>query len=228
MSELLRWSMSPDPSLGIEELATRLLISLVLGCAVAVIYAVTQRKRWVEMASMVTTLVLLTILIAMVTLVIGTSLARAFGLVGALAIVRFRTIVEDTRDTAYVIFAVTVGMGVGAGLVQITLIGIPIIATAALALSYLSTCRQTVGGPLGGDCALEIRLGLGHEPASFFRVVFDRYLATARLRSTTTARQGAALDLNYVVRLRREEDAVALVTELNQMEGVQSVDLRQL
>ena len=49
---------------------------------------------------------LLTILIAMVTMVIGNNMARAFGLVGALSIVRFRTVVEDTRDTAFVIFAV--------------------------------------------------------------------------------------------------------------------------
>ena len=49
---------------------------------------------------------LLSILIAMVTQVIGDNIARAFSLVGALSIVRFRTVVRDTQDTAYVIFAV--------------------------------------------------------------------------------------------------------------------------
>src|SRR3712207_7596331 len=52
---------------------------------------------------------------AMVTQVIGDNIARAFSLVGALSIVRFRTVVRDTQDTAYVIFAVAVGMAVGAG-----------------------------------------------------------------------------------------------------------------
>ena len=50
----------------------------------------------------------------MVTQVIGDNVARAFSLVGALSIVRFRTVVRDTQDTAYVIFAVAVGMAVGA------------------------------------------------------------------------------------------------------------------
>ena len=66
-----------------------------------------------EAESFTVTLVLLTILIAMVTQVIGDNVARAFSLVGALSIVRFRTVVRDTQDTAYVIFAVAVGMAVG-------------------------------------------------------------------------------------------------------------------
>ena len=53
------------------------------------------------------------VLIALVTQVIGSSVARAFSLVGALAIVRFRTLVEDMRDTTFVIAAVAVGMEVG-------------------------------------------------------------------------------------------------------------------
>jgi hypothetical protein len=44
--------------------------------------------------------------------------------------------------------------------------------------------------------------------------------------ATTTARQGAALDLTYAVRLRRGEAAVPLVAELNALDGVQSVELR--
>ncbi|MDZ4830382.1 MAG: hypothetical protein SGJ09_09330 [Phycisphaerae bacterium] len=47
------------------------------------------------------------------TMVIGSSVARAFSLVGALSLVRFRTVVDDTRDTAFVIFALIVGMAAG-------------------------------------------------------------------------------------------------------------------
>jgi uncharacterized membrane protein YhiD involved in acid resistance len=48
-------------------------------------------------------------------MVIGNSLARAFALVGALSIIRFRTVVKDTKDTAYVFMALAVGMGAGTG-----------------------------------------------------------------------------------------------------------------
>ena len=101
---------SPLDILAIEVLAARLVVALGLGVVVAGVYLLTQRKPRAELAPFVTTLVLLTVLIAMVTLVIGNSVARAFGLVGALSIVRFRTVVEDTRDTAFVIFAVFAGV----------------------------------------------------------------------------------------------------------------------
>ena len=105
---------------------------MVLGGIVAAIY---RRTRYASQttSSFTVTLVLLSILIAMVTQVIGDNVARAFSLVGALSIVRFRTVVRDTQDTAYVIFAVAVGMAVGAahpwlaigGIVVIRVCGVP-------------------------------------------------------------------------------------------------------
>ena len=122
MLEWLEESMYHGASFSLGLLATRLLLALAFGAVVAAIYLVTQRRPQSELIPFATTAVLLTVLIAMVTLVIGNNVARAFSLAGALAIIRFRTIVEDTRDTAFVIFAVVVGMAVGAGLVIVPLI----------------------------------------------------------------------------------------------------------
>lgn len=77
-------------------------------------------------------MLVLSVLIAMVTEVIGDSVARAFSLVGALSIVRFRTVVRDTQDTAYVIFAVAVGMAVGASNPWVAAIGIAVVAAGAV------------------------------------------------------------------------------------------------
>ena len=71
------------------------------------------------------TLVLLTVLIGMISSVIGDNIARAFSLVGALAIVRFRTIVEDTRDTAFVIYSVVMGMAAGLGSYYSAMLAMP-------------------------------------------------------------------------------------------------------
>jgi uncharacterized membrane protein YhiD involved in acid resistance len=203
----------------------RLAIALALGMVVAGIYVISQRKQRTELFPLATTLVLLTILIAMVTVVIGNNVARAFSLAGALAIIRFRTVVEDTRDTAFVIFAVVVGMSIGAGFIAIALVGTPMVALAAVLLSLLG---RAAAPATGGDFSLAVRLGIGRDPSALLRTVFDKHLALMRLRQTTTARQGAALDLTYTVRLRREDEAVAFVSELNQIEGVQNVELRQL
>jgi len=79
----------------------RLIVALGCGAVVAFVYRRTRAANEV-VPSFTTTLVLLAILIAMVTQVIGDNVARAFSLVGALSIVRFRTIVRDTQDTAFV------------------------------------------------------------------------------------------------------------------------------
>src|SRR5688572_24629095 len=112
MSEFLSDLVSGTPAGSPLEVMIRLAVSLLGGIIVSWIYRKT-RPDFAIAPSFPGTLVLLAVLIAMVTQVIGDSVARAFSLVGALSIVRFRTVVRDTQDTAYVIFAVVVGMAVG-------------------------------------------------------------------------------------------------------------------
>jgi uncharacterized membrane protein YhiD involved in acid resistance len=203
-------------------LLVRLVVSLVLGCAVAAIYFISQQKERSETFAFVTTLVLLTVLIAMVTMVIGNSVARAFSLAGALAIIRFRTIVEDTRDTAFVIFAVVVGMAVGAGFLFIALTGIPIVALATFMLSLWGWARLKW---TACNKKLTVRLRLGCDPEEVLGSSFEKHFDSTRLITATTARQGSALDLTYQTRLRQRDSVISLITELNGLEGVQGVEL---
>src|SRR5262249_27628373 len=154
-----------------------------------------------QSGGLLATLVLLTVLITMVTLVIGDNVARAFSLVGALAIVRFRTIVEDTRDTAFVIFAVAEGVALGAGYLTVPLVTVPFAAVAAIL--FRPRLLETVQDPL--DFTLTVRVGVGHNPDALLRASFERHLEQERLMATATARQGAAIELTYAVRVRREE-----------------------
>lgn len=215
---------STASGLPVSVLAMRLGIAFVLGCLVAGIYRVTMGRSSPRSASLMATLVLLTILIGMVTLVIGNSVARAFSLVGALSIVRFRTVVEDTRDTAFVIFAVAVGMAAGAGYLAVPLVGIPLTGLAAfLFRSRPGTMRQEPR-----DFVLTMRVGLGRDYESLIRPVFEQRLESWSLTSTATVKQGAAMALSYAVRLRSEESAIPFVSELNGLEGIHDIELRQL
>jgi hypothetical protein len=75
-------------------------------------------------------------------------------------------------------------------------------------------------------CRLTVRLALGRPPGELDACLLQ-WLDDLRLIEIETARQGIALDLTYLGRLREKSGAVALVTGLNQFEGVISVDLRQ-
>lgn len=219
MHEWLSDSVTFESNLTLQEVLVRLGVAVVFGGCVALTYRVSHGRHKEDASILTATLVLLSVLIAMVSIVIGDSVARAFSLVGALSIVRFRTVVEDTRDTAFVIFAVIVGMGAGAGMFLAPLAGIPLVALVAIGMSRMpSTPLQQV------EAKLVIRLGLGHDPRQRLEPVFARYLISTRITGTSTARQGTALELTYIVRLREENDLPDLVSELNRQEGVQSVE----
>ena len=224
MPEWLTPAVHGEPAITLESLTARLVIALLSGICVAVIYRASHGRESRDASTLATTIVLLAVLIAMVTMVIGSSVARAFSLVGALSIVRFRTVVDDTRDTAYVIFAVIVGMAAGSASFQIPLVGIPLVGSAAFVMSLLSD-KRTSRAP--GRCTLVVRVGIGRDPDALIGGVLDRHLEKYRAVATSSARQGAAIELTYVVQLRSLAAQTALVIELNQTEGVQGVELRQ-
>ena len=89
-------------------------VAFVLGMIIAYTYKKTHQGLSYSQ-SFVLTVIFVTIIIGFVMMVVGNSLARAFALVGALSIIRFRTVVKDTKDTAYVFMALAVGMGAGTG-----------------------------------------------------------------------------------------------------------------
>jgi hypothetical protein len=213
-------SIGPDPSHGL--LAFRIGAALLLGVVVAGIYRWARRGEAVQ-PTFLTTLVLLATVIAMATQVIGDNVARAFSLVGALSVVRFRTVVKDTQDTAFVIFAVVVGMASGADHLAVALVGLGVVGVASLALWP----RRGNGEWQGAECTLTLRVAL----AGGIQASADQVLAASTVRrvlvSAATARQGVALDLVYRVRLRPGSAPLALVAELNMLEGVESVDLRR-
>jgi hypothetical protein len=216
-------TVTTGPDLSAGEIAVRLGLAVVAGLMVAAIGHAAHGHRKPDAPMLLTTLVLLTVLIAMVTLVIGNSVARAFGLVGALSIVRFRTVVDDTRDTAFVIFAVIVGMAIGAGTFLVPLVGVPLVGVVAIRLGRW----RTTNGATPPTHTLIVRLGLGRDPATMLGVVLDRHLPSRTITAAATARQGAAIDFTYTVAFFNSDALPQLVADLNQIEGVQSVDVHR-
>jgi uncharacterized membrane protein YhiD involved in acid resistance len=204
----------------IGHLLWRLVVAFLLGCVVAGIYRSTHRDEPIT-PSFPRTLVLLSILIAMVTQVIGESVARAFGLVGALSIVRFRTVVRDTQDTAFVIFAVIVGMAAGADHLWVAVLGSAVIGMAILILRP----RRRVTGWSEEECDLTLRLPLGANPETLLGAVFKEHVQNFEIRSVGTAQKGTSLEVSYRLRLRGGVRPFDLIADLNKLEGVQGVEL---
>jgi hypothetical protein len=152
--------------------------------------------------------------------VIGDNVARAFSLVGALSIVRFRTVVRDTEDTAFVIFAVIVGMAVGGNNVPVAIAGFVAVTVAAV---WMRPRRLEVTP--AAEYTLSVRAGIGQDLAGLLGPALDAHTTDRRLLSVSTAKQGLSLHATYLVRLRPATPAENLLRAVNSTDGIQDVSL---
>ncbi len=94
------------------DILTVLVVSTILCFVVAWVY-----KRTHDGVSyshtFLQTIVIFGVLVSMIMLIIGSNIARAFTLVGALSIIRFRNAIKDTKDVGFIFFMMTIGMAVG-------------------------------------------------------------------------------------------------------------------
>ncbi len=213
MPEFLTAPFVQTSAISPVDVFARLVVAVLLGGVVAWVY---RRTRAEHISTFPATLVLLAVLIAMVTQVIGDSVARAFSLVGALSIVRFRTVVRDTQDTAFVIFAVVVGMACGASDPRVALIGLVVVSAAAFVMRPKTKHA-------GDSFVLELRVASGIDLDDVIGGLLDTFVSDRRLVSLGTARQGIALEASYAVKLRQGQRPDDLVKALNRIDGVQNV-----
>ncbi|MGC3980254.1 MAG: DUF4956 domain-containing protein [Steroidobacteraceae bacterium] len=217
---LLSTSLQGNELISPWSVLLRLLAALALGSVVAFIYRKTAQHPD-SSPSFPMTLILLSVLIAMVAQVIGSNVALAFSLVGALSVVRFRTVVRDTRDTAYVIFAVVVGMAVGAAALWVAILGILVIGAA----SFVSASYWTGSPDL---YSLRLRCALGHDPNVLAADVFKQYLSQRDLLGVVSSKQGLGLDYHFAVGLQAGVELTAFVNALNVIEGIQDVRIERM
>jgi hypothetical protein len=219
MPEFLRTALTTPPGAPLDVLL-RLVAAAALGAGVAWIYRA-SRDAADASPSFPPTLVLLSVLIAASTQVIGDNVALAFSMVGALSIVRFRTVVRDTQDTAFVIFAVVVGMAMGAGNWTVGAIAFCVVAAAALLMK-----PRAVKSPVSGAAFLvTLRAGLGHDIEATAGPLLDTHMARRQLIGMTTAKQGLAVEVTFKGALKQSANVEQLVKALNRTEGIQSVEL---
>lgn len=222
MQSFVNSVFSADAALDWTHVLVKQITAFGLGAVIAFIYRLTKRLKAKDSFSMMATLVLLTLLISMISSVIGDNVARAFSLVGALSIVRFRTVVEDTRDTAFVILAVGVGMALGAGYLMVPVILIPMAALAA----WLFRPTEAVAVGKGAAYEVTLRASLGVEEGELLKALTG-HSDGARLVSASTVRQGTGTELVYRLPHLAPDKISLLLEFLRRMEGVGGVEIRE-
>ena len=195
-------------------------VALLCGLALSQLYRRTYRGASYSV-TFDRSLVTLALITAIVIMVIGDNLARAFGLVGAMSIIRFRTALKDPQDLVFVFFSLTVGLAAGVGLHALALAGTLVIGVVILVLS-----RTNYGSLEARELVLQLTMadGAPNDPAALYGPVLDRFSSSYRLLAAR-ASSSEALDLTFHVALSDRGRASELVRELAALPTIAAVNL---
>lgn len=208
----------PTPG-GPETTLFTLLFAFVIGQFIGWMYMLTHRGLSYSQ-TFVASLVVIPVIVAMMMMLMAGSIAFAFGLLAVFAVVRFRNVLKDTRDTTFILWAIMQGLGIGTFKYSTALISAFGIAAV---LGYL---RMTAFGSRHRyDAVLTLQLtGDLAGGIATLKQILHRHSSRARLTSERKLTD-EGLDLSYRLLLRDPARYDELQWALKQTEGFERVSL---
>lgn len=206
-------------SLSISQILFNTFVALLCGLIISVFYKWTYRGPNYS-STFVNSLIILSMITAVVIMVIGNNLARAFGLVGAMSIIRFRTAVKDTQDIVFLFFALAVGLASGVGLHSLALIGTLFISSVIWVLYQLDYAN-----PRKKDFLLQFMLQSEDKEAVPYLQVFKDYCKSYRLINVKSYEDGQILELSFYINLKDKGKTDSFVKALDQLSEISQVNL---
>ncbi|MEU4770189.1 DUF4956 domain-containing protein [Actinosynnema sp. NPDC023794] len=200
------------------DVAITLALSFILSVSIAWVYRATHRNVSYSQ-SYVQTLIILGMLISVIMLVVGSNIARAFALVGALSVIRFRNAIKETRDVGFIFLVMAVGMAVGTrfytlGVVAAVTICLVIVLMHKFNWFQLNVQRQVVKVQVPND---------GEDYKQPVADALIRCTDEFELVSMESIRGGALTEMMYTVKIKKGSEPgelMAALRERNMGQGV--------
>lgn len=208
----------------VERLLLSFLLALVVGQLIG--WAYSRTYEGVAYSKNFThALVLLCMIVTMVISVIGSNLTVAFGFLGAMAMIRFRTPVRDARDTAFVFLSVGAGLAIGIGAYAVAAAGAMGICLVAMYLRWTSFGTRT-----RFDALLRFQGPADVGDSVDFIAALKKYCLRHRVLSVSITSGGAGdestqTDYAYEVLLRDSDHSSLLIDALGRLSAVENIHL---
>jgi len=196
-------------------------VSALLTFALASVYRFTHRGTSYSQ-SFLLTMFIMAVATAVVMMIIGSNIARAFSLVGALSIIRFRTPVKDPRDLAYLFAAVISGMGCGTGFYLASIVMTAFVSVMSLGLYIFD---YGIKGKLESILRVTYKVGEGtlENIENQLGKSFAKFKLINRILDF-----GDDVETNvYVVKPGRHKSAIEAENELRQIKGIEALSMYQ-
>ncbi len=215
------------------------LFAFFMSSILAITYDLTTRTTY-RRAHFLQALCLISMVAAMVMQAIGDSIGRGMGMLGALAIIRFRTNLNDPRNMTFMFASLAVGISCGVFGFSIALTGTLIFCLAAFVLRWspLSGSNELIGVlrlqyPMANELRTEIE-GALRSYCKDFDLQEMRFLPmkvneikneTGEIISTSLKRE-ELIELNYLIRLRKDTNIADFTSSTRGITGIHDVRLK--
>ena len=218
--EILDGAPSTGGAFSPESILLSLLLAFVLGQVMAWVYYFTHSGLSYS-KSYVQSLVLITVLVATIMAVIGNNIITAFGLMGALAIIRFRNVVKDTRDIVFIFCALVIGMAAGSQRFSVAIVGTVFLCLIAIYLHFTSFGTHQ---PRNGFLRFSLTGHIG--PKHPVTAILKRFCGNFTLISAQDSGFGSpTIEYAYQLILRNAKRNELMLSELGKVEGIDNVSL---
>jgi uncharacterized membrane protein YhiD involved in acid resistance len=194
-------------------------LSFVLSAFIGWIYQITHRGTSYTQ-SFVFTLVLNGMIVALVMLIVGSNIARAFSLVGALSIIRFRNAVKETRDVGFIFFTMAIGMAVGTRFYLLAVVAAIVISLVILLMTRFNWYAREMSGQI-----LRIQIPNGAPFDTLFDKTFLKYTHTSELIGVDSVQSGMMTELTYSIGMKKSNRIQEFLTEIRNLNGDNRVAL---
>jgi len=209
----------PARVLGIEQLLCAITVSFILSMMIAAVYRWTYQGLSYSRA-FVHTQVLASIVTSILIMAIGNNLARGLGILGTLAIIRFRTPIRDPRDIIFLFACLAVGIASGAAVFSVAVVGSIAFCIVALYLHWSPFASLRVYEGL-----LRFSLPPGSWSREKVRDILGKYCSSAVLVAMREAVQGEAIEYSYQVRLIDPTYHADMLDEMKEIEDISDVNI---
>lgn len=194
-------------------------LSFILTLSLGLVYRWTHRGVSYSQ-TFVHTLVIMGVTVGFIMLIVGSNLARAFTLVGALSIIRFRSAVKDPRDLAFVFMAMAIGMACGTRFYLLAIFATLCLACVVVVLSKLDLFAKVIR-----ERILIVRLPAEQDFYATFSELFRKTLDRYSVISVETVRNETLQEIVASVELRRSTDPGEFIESIRRLNGNNKVSL---
>ncbi len=205
-------------SIGLWIVLQNLSVAVLCSLLISVFYKYSYKGPGYS-ASFVHSLIALSMITAVVIMVIGNNLARAFGLVGAMSIIRFRTAVKDTIDIVFIFFALGIGMAAGVGLYSVAVGGTIFIGLVLLSLSktdFLIIRKEKF--------LLQFRYLAENGIEASYIPVLKKFCKKYTMINVKSIGREDELEISFYVSIKNRDQNPEFIKQLSALKGISSVN----